>query len=126
MRRNLSPIRMAWGLIVRFGCRMVELYRVLRTAGGAARELAPQLLKSGTSIGANLEEATGGQSKPDFVAKVCIALKEARETRYWLRVIGACDLLPRGAVSRDYQEANEIVAILTVIIRHARDAPDRR
>lgn len=49
--------------------------------------LSRQLLKSGTSIGANVEEAIGGQSKRDFIAKLSIAYKEARETKYWLRLI---------------------------------------
>jgi four helix bundle protein len=109
----------------RFGGRTVELYRALRKAGGAAWQVAPQLLDAGTSIGANLEEATGGQSKADFIAKVCIALKEAREARYWLRLISVCGLLPADMVKADLQEANEIVAILTTIIRRARESPDR-
>ena len=49
--------------------------------------LSKQLLKAGTSIGANVEEAQGGQSKPDFIAKMSIALKEARGANYWLRLI---------------------------------------
>ena len=77
----------------RFSCRIVKLYEKLVRKGGAARELARQVLDSGTSIGANLEEATGGQTKPDFIAKVCIARKEARETVYWLRLLAASDLV---------------------------------
>jgi four helix bundle protein len=110
----------------RFGCRTVELYRNLRKAGGAAWEIAPQLLDAGTSIGANLEEATGGQSKRDFVAKVCIALKEAREARFWLRLIKESGLLRAEAVVADLQEVNEIVAILITIVRRAKDSPDYR
>ena len=109
----------------RFACRSVELYRMLRQAGGAAWEVAPQLLKAGTSVGANLEEATGGQTKADFVAKVCIGLKEAREARFWLRLISVCGLLPREAVKADLQESNELVAILIVIIRNARSSSSR-
>ena len=104
----------------RFACRMVDLYRRLRRAGGPAWELAPQLLKAGTSIGANLEEATGGQSKADFIHKNCIALKESRETRYWLRVIHTTNMLPGEDVTGDIQEAKEFVAMLTAIIRRAR------
>ena len=107
----------------RFACRIVELYRKLRKAGGAGWELAPQLLKAGTSIGANLEEATGGQTKPDFIHKNCIALKESRETRYWLRVIDKARLLPDENVASDIQEATEFVAILTTIIRRSRMSP---
>ncbi len=104
----------------RFACRIVELFRKMRKAGGPAWELAPQLLKAGTSIGANLEEATGGQTKPDFITKNCIALKESRETRYWLRLIDATGMLPGEDVKPDVQEAKEFVAILTTIISNAR------
>ena len=104
----------------RFACRIVDLYRKMRKAGGPAWELAPQLLNAGTSIGANLEEATGGQSKPDFISKNCIALKESRETRYWLRLIDATKMLPDENVKPDIQEATEFVAILRTIITNAR------
>ena len=110
----------------RFACRTVELYGVLRRAGGAAWQIAPQVLDAGTSIGANLEEATGGQSKRDFIAKVFIALKEAREARFWLRLISVSGLLPSHVVAADLQEANEIVAILITIVRRARESPDDR
>jgi four helix bundle protein len=109
----------------RFACRCVELFGLLRRAGGAAWQIAPQLLRAGTSIGANLEEATGGQTKPDFVTKTCVALKEAREARFWLRVVVVCRLLPPATVEPDLQESNELVAILTTIIRNARSSPDR-
>jgi four helix bundle protein len=110
----------------RFGCRAVQLYGSLRKAGGAAWEIAPQLLHAATSIGANLEEATGGQSKRDFIAKVCIALKEAREARFWLRLISVSGLLPSNAVAADLQEVNEIVAVLITIVRRAKEPPDNR
>lgn len=55
--------------------------------------LAKQLLRSGTSIGANVEEAQAGQSRPDFVHKMAIALKEARETHYWLRLLEASEII---------------------------------
>jgi four helix bundle protein len=59
-----------------------------------ARVLAAQLVRCGTSIGANLEEARGGKSRPDFISKCSIALKEARETSFRLRVAGRCELGP--------------------------------
>ena len=100
---------------------------MLRCVGtaGAACELAPQLLDAGTSLGANLEEATGGQTKPDFIAKVCISLKEARESVFWLRVIDACRLLPNDNVEGDIREAREFVAMLTPIVKRARSSPTR-
>ena len=81
------------------------------------RDLVRQLLRSGTSIGANLEEADAAQSKPDFISKCTIALKEARESHYWLRLLRASGRM----VDRDHliSDANEIVAILTAIVRKA-------
>ena len=69
----------------RFALEIVELYRSLLKSG-VERILIQQLLRSGTSIGANVEEALGGQSKKDFIAKMSIYYKEARETKYWLRL----------------------------------------
>jgi four helix bundle protein len=69
-----------------FACRIVNLYQFLAKQKGAGEVLARQILRSGTSIGANLEEAAAGQSKADFVSKCNIALKEARETHFWLRL----------------------------------------
>ncbi|PMB37920.1 four helix bundle protein [Fischerella thermalis CCMEE 5330] len=59
---------------------------------GVARTLAQQLLRSGTSIGANVEEAQAAQSKADFIGKMMIALKQSRETRYWLRLLVASEI----------------------------------
>ena len=68
----------------------LEIIRLYRT-GQENREyvMSRQLLRSGTSIGANIEEACAGQSRNDFIAKMCIASKEARETHYWLRLLQA-------------------------------------
>ena len=104
---------------------MVELYRKLRKAGGAALDIAPQLLNAGTSIGANLEEATAGQTKPDFITKNCIALKESREARFWLRVIDKTCLLPDDDVTKDIQEARELANIIASIVRNARLSSNR-
>ena len=111
---------------LRFACRTVDLFKALRRAGGPAWEIAPQFLRAGTSIGANLEEASGGQTKADFIAKVCIALKEAREARFWLRLIDVSQLLPPDTVKADLREANELIAILVTIARRARESPARR
>lgn len=69
-----------------FALRIVKLYMHLR-GEKVERELLIQLLKSGTSIGANVEEAVGAQSKSDFIHKTGIAYKESRETSYWLRLL---------------------------------------
>ncbi|MBV9215085.1 MAG: four helix bundle protein [Acidobacteria bacterium] len=70
-----------------FATRIVKLCRYLEKKSDVSRTLISQLLDAGTSVGANLEEAEAGQSRRDFVHKNAIALKEARETRYWLRLI---------------------------------------
>ncbi len=80
--------------------------------------IADQLLRSGTSIGANVEEATAAQSRKDFISKMAIASKEARESRYWLRLLQRSQ-----TINRDYseymQDINEIVSILTSIVKTA-------
>src|SRR6266513_1364767 len=73
-----------------FACRIIRLTEhVHRRRSFAARLIARQLLGAGTSVGANLEEASAAQSKPDFISKCSIAAKEARETHYWLRLLTA-------------------------------------
>ena len=79
--------------------------------------IARQVLKSGTSIGANLEEAKPAESRKDLISKFSIALKEARETQYWLRLIIAAGLADSSVVAAALQEATEFVAILTASVR---------
>jgi four helix bundle protein len=69
-----------------FACRILKLAERLWNRGPAARHIAGELMGCGTSIGANAEEAQDGQSKADFIAKLSISRKEARETVFWLRV----------------------------------------
>ena len=78
--------------------------------------LSKQLLRSATSIGANLEEALAGHSKKDFLAKVIISHKEARETRYWLRLIKHGNLVSV-PIDEFINEVNEIINILSAIIQ---------
>jgi len=81
--------------------------------------LADQLLRSWTSIGANIEEAIGGASKKDFISKVIIAHKEARETKYWLRLIEADN--PSLGIENYMKEINDIVNITSKIIITSRN-----
>jgi len=76
-----------------------------------------QLLRSGTSIGANVEEALGGQSEKDFYAKMCIALKEARETDYWLRLIRDSKIVNDNKIEQFTNKAEELIKILTGIVK---------
>ncbi len=84
-----------------------------------------KLLDSSTSIGANIEEGRAGQSKADFIAKNFISLKEARETRFWLRLLGATDPPLENELRPLLQEANEFIAMLTTSLRNARLSQSR-
>jgi len=103
-----------------FACRIVKLYQFIAKSRGSGEILGRQLLCSGTSIGANLEEATGAQSKADFISKCNIALKEARETYYWLRLLMKTDVVPADKLSDLAEESNELIAILTTIVEKSR------
>lgn len=70
-----------------FAVRIVKLCQYLEKNTDVSIVIIRQLLKAGTSVGANLEEAQGGQTKPDFITKNSISLKEARESNYWLRIL---------------------------------------
>jgi four helix bundle protein len=100
-----------------FAVRVVKLCQVLEGRKGVPKTLANQLLRSGTSIGANLEESKGGQSRADYLSKVSISLKEARETRYWLRLLTATAIIPEPQLTPLLDEANQLTAILTTIVK---------
>ena len=97
-----------------FALQVIRLYKQLL----AQREyvLSKQLLESGTSIGANVEEAAAGQSRKDFLAKMSIALKEARETRFWLRLLRESDLA-KVEVTNELRDVDELIRILTSIVK---------
>ncbi len=103
-----------------FAKRIVRLCLFLDTTPGVSRILASQLLRSGTSIGANIEEGQAAQSEADFINKYSIACKEARETHYWLRLLTASDILPSDRMAEIEEECNELIAILTSITRKMR------
>ena len=101
---------------LKFSVRVVKFCSFLSQQGTQSRELSKQLIRSRTSIGANVEEAQSGQSTADFLSKMEIALKEARETRYWIRVIIASELVPENRLVSLLNEANELIKILSAII----------
>jgi four helix bundle protein len=111
-----------------FACACVDLYRDLLKRGGAGRALAHQFLDAGTSVGANAEEAQAAASKADFTYKMSISLREAREARFWLRLFESCRLGDPALIAPLRIEVNELVAILTAIVRRARatSAPPAR
>jgi len=100
-----------------FAVRIVKLCRFSEKQNGVPRTLENQLLRAGTSIGANIEEAQAGQSKADFTAKMSIARKEARETLYWLRLLKAAEILEADKLNDITKEADELVCILTSIVK---------
>ena len=101
-----------------FAVRIVKMCRYLAEEK-KEHVLSKQLLRSGTSIGANVAEAERGQSRADFVAKMTIALKEANETYYWLRLIYKTDLINEKAFRSMENEIKEIISILTAICKTA-------
>jgi four helix bundle protein len=98
-----------------FACLVARLCSDLSTRPGT-RSIVDQLLKSGTAIGANLEEAKAGSSKREFVRYVEISLREARETVYWLRIFLALQLGPKSEVQDLRGEAEQIARILGAIV----------
>ncbi|MCC6250837.1 MAG: four helix bundle protein [Bacteroidia bacterium] len=94
-----------------FAIRIVNTYKILRNE---KKEfvLSKQLLRSGTSIGANVEEAIGGQSKADFISKISIAYKEARETLYWIKLLYATDYLSKEMADSLINDSEEICRII--------------
>lgn len=97
-----------------FALSIIELYKELKKH----REyvLSKQLLRSATSIGANVEEATAASTKKDFAHKMTISSKEARETRYWLKLLDKSQIVEMD-YSRYLQDVNELVKILTAIVK---------
>ena len=99
-----------------FAVRIVKAYQHL-TKTKREFVLSKQLLRSGTSIGANVSEAQRGQSKADFHAKMSIALKEANETDYWLRLLRKTGYLTDEQFKSLYKDIDELLGILTAICR---------
>ncbi len=97
-----------------FAVRIVKLYQYL-CEEKKEYVLSKQLLRSGTSIGANVSESQRGQSRPDFYSKIAIALKEANEAYYWIRLLHATEYLSEKQYSSLNSDINEIISILVAI-----------
>ena len=101
-----------------FAIRIVNVSKFL-TKEHKEYVLSKQLLRSGTSIGANVAEAQRGQSKADFISKMSIALKEANETHYWLRLLYKTDYLNQTQFESLDRDIGELIGLLTAICKTA-------
>ena len=102
-----------------FAIRIVKLYKFLCNEKNEF-VLSKQLLRSGTSIGANVAEAQQAQSKADFISKISIALKEATESKYWLRLLNATDYISDIEIKSILSDCVEIEKILTSISKSSK------
>ncbi|MBS1904084.1 MAG: four helix bundle protein [Bacteroidetes bacterium] len=109
-----------------FASNIVLFCDKLNQTPGVNWALANQLVRAGTSIGANIEEAQAGQSKADFIAKLAIALKESRESNYWLRLIARTRPALTEASEPLIQESSALMRILAAILKSARDGEKGR
>ena len=102
-----------------FALRIIKLYKYLSEE---KKEfiLSKQVLRSGTSIGANVREAIRGQSKADFIFKMNISLKEASETEYWLELLGESSYITKKQYEDIHKDCVELIKLLTAIINSGR------
>jgi four helix bundle protein len=105
-----------------FSLSIIELYKTLRAKNEFV--ISKQLLRSATSIGANANEASAAQTKKDFIAKMAISSKEARETHYWLRLLQKSQLVPLDYNSYTLQ-VEELIRIITAIVKTSQNNLNR-
>jgi four helix bundle protein len=108
-----------------FACRIVKLCEWLRQRGWAGRKIADQLFDSGTSIGANSAESQGGQTKPDFTARLAVARKESWETIFWLKLATATNVATKEQIAWELDEARQLRAMITQAIKTAQSSHNR-
>ncbi len=104
----------------RFAVRIVKMCKKL-DAEKSPRVITTQVLKSGTSIGANISEAQHAQSKKDFIAKIHISLKETSETKYWLRLLKDTDYISNKEFDSLFSDVVELERIITAISKTAQN-----
>jgi four helix bundle protein len=98
-----------------FALRIIKMYRHI-VKSKKEYVLSKQVLRSGTSIGANMEEAQGAQSKKDFIAKISISYKEARETHYWLRLLRDSQILDADPANSMIEDCEELLKLISTIL----------
>ncbi len=110
---------------VAFSLRVIKLFHEIE-GDGAGRILGRQLLRCGTSVGANVHEAQAGQSKRDFIARMSVAHKEAEETAYWLRLVRESGLVTSSRLASLEDEAQQIARVIASILLSAKGRRPRK
>ncbi len=105
-----------------FAVRIVKAYKYLNKSEYSIDPLLKQLLKSGTSIGANVHEAQAAITKKDFINKLQIALKEANESEYWINLLFKTDVLNSEQFESLQKDCNELIKLLTSILKSLKAA----
>ena len=105
---------------LQFAVRIVKLCRIIRNEKHEY-ELASQLLRSGTSIGANISESKNAQCRNDFINKLNVALKEGDETEYWLTLLYKAEILDKQSFDSIHADCAELIRLLTSIIKTSKD-----
>lgn len=103
-----------------FAIRCIKLYQYLVNEK-KEYVMSKQLLRSGTSIGANIREALRGQSKADFYSKLSISLKEASETEYWLELLNETGFIEDKFFDGIYSDCQELISLLVAITKHQKE-----
>jgi four helix bundle protein len=109
-----------------FAARVVRLTQQMSEADSASRHFATQLIRCGTSIGANAEEAQEAQSRPDFIARLSVSRREAREANYWLRLAVRSGLVTKERVAWELDESSQLLAMIRSAILTARQRAKTR
>ena len=120
MKHSEEPLRDIEERTFKFAVRIIKLCQFLEGKSWVNSTLGRQLLRSGTSIGSNVEEAQAAQSRADFISKNNISLKEARETHYRLRLLSATDVISRSRLQPLLDESLELKRILGAIVISAK------
>ncbi len=107
-----------------FAIRIIKLYKYLKE-NKQVYVLSKQVLRSGTSIGANVRESVNAQSRMDFINKLSIALKEANETEYWLELLHESDVLDDTQFESIYNDCGKLAATLTKIIKTTKSGAEK-
>ena len=102
-----------------YGARIIKVTEAMPSTV-AGRRIGDQLLRCGTSVGANYEEAQGAESRADFAHKLQVALKELREANYWLLLLSKAKILPHGKLETLIDESNQLTAILSKAVATAK------